>query len=190
MPAASSIPRATRSRVVCTASGVSVRQCALGAAGAGNLAGRLHLAAGVRLRRSQSAAGKAGKAGRKTGTRVTFKPDVTIMEATEFNYDTLAQRLRELAFLNKGLKITLTDERVDPEKKTEFLYTGGIAEFIKHLNAARPCCTTSRFTSRRTGRCPTTGRSPWKWRCSTTTGTRRTSSASPTTSTPWMAERT
>src|SRR5271157_3179232 len=80
---------------------------------------------------------KAGKAGRKTGTRVTFKPDVTIMEATEFNYDTLAQRLRELAFLNKGLRITLTDERVDPEKRTEFLYTGGISEFIKHLNRGK-----------------------------------------------------
>jgi DNA gyrase subunit B len=77
---------------------------------------------------------KAGKAGRKTGTRITFKPDTTIMEATEFNYDTLANRLRELAFLNKGLKITLTDERVDPEKNAEFQYTGGIAEFIKHLN--------------------------------------------------------
>ena len=48
---------------------------------------------------------KAGKAGKKTGTRVTFKPDTTIMEASVFNYDTLAQRLRELAFLNKGLKI-------------------------------------------------------------------------------------
>jgi DNA gyrase subunit B len=80
---------------------------------------------------------KMGKAGRKTGTRVTFKPDTTIMEATAFNYDTLAQRLRELAFLNKGLKITLTDERVDPEKTTEFLYTGGIAEFIKHLNRGK-----------------------------------------------------
>jgi DNA gyrase subunit B len=80
---------------------------------------------------------KAGKAGKKTGTRVTFKPDSTIMVMTTFNYDTLAQRLRELAFLNKGLKITLTDERVDPEKKTEFLYTGGIAEFIKHLNRGK-----------------------------------------------------
>ena len=80
---------------------------------------------------------KMGKAGRKTGTRVTFKPDGSIMEATVFNYDTLAQRLRELAFLNKGLKITLTDERVDPEKTTEFLYTGGIAEFIKHLNRGK-----------------------------------------------------
>src|SRR5215470_15680591 len=80
---------------------------------------------------------KMGKAGRKTGTRVTFKPDPSIMEATIFNYDTLAQRLRELAFLNKGLKITLTDERVDPEKVTEFMYNGGIAEFIKHLNRGK-----------------------------------------------------
>jgi len=80
---------------------------------------------------------KAGKAGRKTGTRVTFKPDGTIMEVTTFNYDTLAQRLRELAFLNKGLKIVLTDERVDPEKTTEFLYSGGISEFIRHLNRGK-----------------------------------------------------
>jgi len=80
---------------------------------------------------------KAGKAGRKTGTRITFKPDPTIMEATKFNYDTLAQRLRELAFLNKGLKITLTDEREDPVKTHEFLYSGGIAEFIKHLNRGK-----------------------------------------------------
>ena len=80
---------------------------------------------------------KAGKAGKKTGTRVTFKPDMTIMEASVFNYDTLAQRLRELAFLNKGLKITLTDERTDPEKVTEFVYQGGISEFIKHLNRGK-----------------------------------------------------
>src|SRR5437899_11032028 len=80
---------------------------------------------------------KAGKAGRKTGTRVTFKADPSIMEATKFNYDTLAQRLRELAFLNKGLKITLTDEREEPTKTHEFLYTGGIAEFIKHLNRGK-----------------------------------------------------
>src|SRR5713101_574787 len=80
---------------------------------------------------------RTGKAGRKTGTRVTFKPDPSIMEATKFNYDTLAQRLRELAFLNKGLKITLTDEREEPTKTHEFLYTGGIAEFIKHLNRGK-----------------------------------------------------
>ncbi|MFN7998159.1 MAG: DNA topoisomerase (ATP-hydrolyzing) subunit B [Bryobacteraceae bacterium] len=80
---------------------------------------------------------KTGKAGRKTGTRVTFRPDPTIMVETTFNYDTLAQRLRELAFLNKGLTITLADERVDPVKTHEFLYTGGIAEFIKHLNRGK-----------------------------------------------------
>ena len=80
---------------------------------------------------------KTGKAGRKTGTRVTFKPDLTIMTESVFNYDTLANRLRQLAFLNKGLKITLTDERTDPEKVSEFLFTGGIAEFIKHLNRGK-----------------------------------------------------
>ncbi|HLG95917.1 MAG TPA: DNA topoisomerase (ATP-hydrolyzing) subunit B [Bryobacteraceae bacterium] len=80
---------------------------------------------------------KAGKAGKKTGTKITFKPDGTIMDVIEFNYDTLAQRLRELAFLNKGLTITLTDERVDPVKHHEFHYSGGIAEFIKHLNRGK-----------------------------------------------------
>jgi DNA gyrase subunit B len=81
---------------------------------------------------------RAGKAAKKTGTKITFKPDITIMDApAEFNFDTLAQRLRELAFLNKGLTITLTDERVEPVKQHEFLYSGGIAEFIKHLNRGK-----------------------------------------------------
>ena len=86
---------------------------------------------------------KTGRAGRKTGTRVTFKPDSTIMEVTVFNYDTLATRLRQLAFLNKGLRITLTDERAEPDpttgepKRNEFQYTGGIAEFIKLLNKGK-----------------------------------------------------
>jgi DNA gyrase subunit B len=74
---------------------------------------------------------------KKRGTKITFKPDATIMEATSFNFDTLAQRLRELAFLNKGLKIALSDEREDPIKSHEFLYVGGIAEFIKHLNRGK-----------------------------------------------------
>jgi DNA gyrase subunit B len=78
-----------------------------------------------------------GKVGKKTGTKITFKPDSTIMDATVFNYDTLSQRLRELAFLNKGLTIRLTDERVDPIKNHEFHYSGGIAEFIKHLNRGK-----------------------------------------------------
>ncbi len=72
---------------------------------------------------------------RKTGTKVTFHPDPAIFEVIKFSFDTLAQRLRELAFLNKGLKITLTDERTD--KAAEFRFTGGIAEFIKHLNKGK-----------------------------------------------------
>jgi DNA gyrase subunit B len=80
---------------------------------------------------------KTGKAGRKTGTRITFRPDPTIMKVVEFNYDTLAQRLREMAFLNRGLRIALTDERADPPRFHEFQYNGGVAEFIKHLNRGK-----------------------------------------------------
>ncbi len=79
---------------------------------------------------------KTGKSS-KTGTKITFKPDGTIMDATEFNFDTLATRLRQLAFLNKGLKIVLTDERGDDIRSEEFFYSGGIAEFIKHLNRGK-----------------------------------------------------
>ena len=68
----------------------------------------------------------------KTGTRVTFKPDSSIFEVTEYNFDTLSQRLRELAFLNRGIKIEITDERTD--KKHEFCYEGGIKSFVEHLN--------------------------------------------------------
>ncbi|MBC7924383.1 MAG: DNA topoisomerase (ATP-hydrolyzing) subunit B [Bryobacteraceae bacterium] len=80
---------------------------------------------------------QVGKASTKRGTRITFRPDGTIMDATVFNFDTLAQRLRELAFLNKGLKINLSDEREDPIKGHEFHYSGGIAEFIRHLNRGK-----------------------------------------------------
>jgi DNA gyrase subunit B len=85
---------------------------------------------------------KTGAVKAKTGTKVRFLPDKSIFTATEYNYDTLAQRLRELAFLNKGLLITLTDERTtDPKtgeaKSAEFKYNGGIAEFIKHLNRGK-----------------------------------------------------
>src|SRR3984893_13119028 len=72
---------------------------------------------------------------RKTGTKITFHPDASIFEKTVYSYDILAQRLRELAFLNKGLKITLQDERTD--KSIEFRFTGGIVEFVKHLNKGK-----------------------------------------------------
>jgi DNA gyrase subunit B len=79
---------------------------------------------------------------KRRGTRVHFLPDKTIFVTTEFNYDTLAQRLREMAFLNKGLEITLTDERTADAKtgearRAEFRYAGGIAEFVKHLNRGK-----------------------------------------------------
>ncbi len=84
---------------------------------------------------------KAGTSKRR-GTKVHFLPDKTIFATTEFNYDTLAQRLREMAFLNKGLEITLTDERTADAKtgearRAEFKYAGGIAEFVKHLNRGK-----------------------------------------------------
>ena len=79
---------------------------------------------------------------KRRGTKVHFLPDKSIFAVTEYNYDTLAQRLRELAFLNKGLSISLTDERTpDPKtgeaRRTEFRYAGGISEFIKHLNKGK-----------------------------------------------------
>ena len=85
---------------------------------------------------------KTGAVKAKRGTKIRFLPDKSIFTATEYNYDTLAQRLRELAFLNKGLLITLTDERTTDSKtgeakSAEFKYNGGIAEFIKHLNRGK-----------------------------------------------------
>jgi DNA gyrase subunit B len=79
---------------------------------------------------------------KRRGTKVHFLPDRSIFTALEYNYDTLAQRLRELAFLNKGLAITLTDERtIDPKtgdaKRAEFKYAGGIVEFIRHINKGK-----------------------------------------------------
>ena len=79
---------------------------------------------------------------RSAAPRFTSFPTRRIFTATEYNYDTLAQRLRELAFLNKGLEITLTDERTadaktGEAKRAEFKYAGGIAEFVKHLNRGK-----------------------------------------------------
>jgi DNA gyrase subunit B len=81
---------------------------------------------------------KAVKSIKRTGTTVTFWPDPTVFtDDIEFRFDTLAQRLREMAFLNKGLEIRVIDQRVEPEAKEEFRYTGGIVDFVKHLNAGR-----------------------------------------------------
>ena len=71
----------------------------------------------------------------RRGTKITFRPDSTIFDTLDFHFDTLSQRLRELSFLNKGVVITVTDERTD--KTHQFKYAGGISEFVKHLNRNR-----------------------------------------------------
>jgi DNA gyrase subunit B len=80
---------------------------------------------------------KKGKPTKKTGTTVTFQPDEAIFkETTVFDYDIVASRLREMAFLNKGLEIRLVDERGSGATDT-FRYTGGLVDFVKHLNSKR-----------------------------------------------------
>ena len=71
---------------------------------------------------------------KKTGSKSTFWPDPDIFDDTEYDYETLERRLREMAFLNKGIKITLKDEREGRKREEEFHYEGGIREFVKHLN--------------------------------------------------------
>jgi DNA gyrase subunit B len=70
---------------------------------------------------------------KKRGTKITFFPDEEIFETTDFSFDVLSQRLRELAFLNAGVRIKITDERV-PDKMHEFFYEGGIGSFVEYLN--------------------------------------------------------
>ncbi len=72
---------------------------------------------------------------KKRGTKITFKPDTTVFETVDYSFDILAQRLRELAFLNKGLSISLTDKR--SQKEQVFCYKGGIVSFVEHLNEAK-----------------------------------------------------
>ncbi len=72
----------------------------------------------------------------KTGTKIRFQPDAGIFETTEFSFDVLSKRLRELAFLNKGIRISIVDERVD-DKKHEFCYPGGLLSYIKFLDENR-----------------------------------------------------
>ena len=73
----------------------------------------------------------------KTGTKVTFEPDDTIFEETEYDFDILKQRLRETAFLTKGLRIVLRDERGEEPVERDFHYAGGIKEFVTYLNKSK-----------------------------------------------------
>jgi len=82
---------------------------------------------------------KIAKAGpsKRRGTTITFWPDATIFEETEFRAQTLLERLREMAFLNKGLEIRFRDERPDPVLEQTFRFAGGLTDFVKHLNASK-----------------------------------------------------
>jgi DNA gyrase subunit B len=74
---------------------------------------------------------------KRRGTKITFKPDAQVFEELVYSYDTLAQRLRELAFLNQGVEISLKDERAEKVRESTFHYQGGIVEFVQHLNKSR-----------------------------------------------------
>ncbi len=77
-----------------------------------------------------------GETGR-TGTIISFSPDAEIFESTDFDFDVIAQRMREMAFLNRGLRIEITDERKEPPEAVAFRYEGGIVDFVSHLNASK-----------------------------------------------------
>jgi DNA gyrase subunit B len=84
---------------------------------------------------------KSHGATKTTGAMVTFWPDPTIMETIDFDYDTIASHMRETAFLNKNLRITLTDERELDPRKDEFRYEGGIVDFVKYLIGSKETVT-------------------------------------------------
>ncbi len=76
-----------------------------------------------------------------TGTKTTFKPDLTIMETGDFNFDLLSQRFREMAYINRGLTISIRDERPGPgqEREQTYYFEGGLMSFVRHLNKSRQC---------------------------------------------------
>lgn len=80
---------------------------------------------------------KKTKPSKKSGTTITFWPDPAVFEDTQFSSRTLIERLREMAFLNRGLEITFTDEREEKPKAQAFKFAGGIVDFVKHLNASK-----------------------------------------------------
>jgi DNA gyrase subunit B len=114
----------------------------------------------------------------KKGTRVTFLPSTdTFKNVTEFSFDTLEHRYRELAFLNSGVRLVLTDARHEEEKSVELFYEGGIAAFVRYLDRAKTAIVPSRSPSPASA---TRSASTSRW--SGTTAITSRSSASPTTS--------
>jgi DNA gyrase subunit B len=96
---------------------------------------------GGRVKRKVTATGPAAKdrstGEPRTGTTVTFWPDASVFDETEFRAQTILERMQIMAFLNKGLEIRFTDERTDPTTKMTYKYNGGIVDFVKHLNASK-----------------------------------------------------
>jgi DNA gyrase subunit B len=80
---------------------------------------------------------QTGVTDRSSGTKVTFRPDPEVFKLTEFSYDTLSQRLRELGYLNKGLEISIVDERPSPVKRQDFNFAGGVSSFVEDLNTSK-----------------------------------------------------
>ena len=164
--------------------GVSVRQRAVRDARARDLARRPGLPADLRARRAAAADLEVTGTTKQRGTKVTFKPDRTIFETTEFSFDTLAQRLRELAFLNGGVTITHRRRARRQEPRLPLRRRHRLVRRVpEHRTRRRSTTSRSTCTARRTA---STSRS----RCSGTTATPRRSTPSPTTSTPTKAART
>ena len=128
------------------------------------------------------AVGKLVRIGKtkKKGTTITFRPDGEIFKLIDFGFETLCERLREMSFLNSGLRISITDEREAEPKRREFHYKGGISSFVQHLSRNKKTLHTK----------PRAEACRWRRRCTTTRVTKRRSSLSPTTSTPRTAAPT
>ncbi len=120
----------------------------------------------------------------RRGTTTSFRADAEMFETTDYSFDTISQRLRESAYLTKGVWITLIDERIDRERS--FYFEGGLQSFVRHLNRNKEALHQPPDLRRAQGR----RRPPSRSRSSTTTPTPRTSSRSPTTSTRSTAART
>ena len=117
-----------------------------------------------------------GPQGDRRGTEITFMPSIKVFSKTEFSYEILEHRLRELAFLNSGVRIRLADRRLEPPKEEVLHYEGGVEAFVRYLDRTKQPCT------RRSWSPPSATGSPSTSPCNGTTATTRPCCASPTTS--------
>ena len=125
----------------------------------------------------KTAVTKVGPQGRGAARTTSFRADPEMFETTDYSFDMISQRLRESAYLTKGVWITLVDERIDRERS--FYFEGGLQSFVRHLNRNKESAPPAPDLRRAQGR----RRRPSRSRSSTTTRTPRTSSRSRTTST-------